>query len=166
MDTPVARPAIDGLHPVQFRPICLCHPTGDARSSFSAPFRPRSQWSGRHCSRRSGISKLERCSLTHSHLPRRRGALNTDQGSRFTSDNFTGTLKRHGLMISMDGKGRCIDNIFVERLWRPQIRGDLPSRLCDSRRGPSPHRRLAQWRGGLIADRLGDEAVDAGDRGI
>ena len=43
---------------------------------------------------------------------------NTDQGSQFTSDDFTGTLKRHGITISMDGKGRCIDNIFVERLWR------------------------------------------------
>src|ERR1700738_1759050 len=43
---------------------------------------------------------------------------NTDQGSQFTSDDFTGTLKRHGVMISMDGKGRCMDNIFVERLWR------------------------------------------------
>src|SRR5437762_8205628 len=43
---------------------------------------------------------------------------NTDQGSQFTSDDFTGTLKRQGIMISMDGKGRCMDNIFVERLWR------------------------------------------------
>ena len=43
---------------------------------------------------------------------------NTDQGSQFTSDDFTGTLKDHGIMISMDGKGRCMDNIFVERLWR------------------------------------------------
>jgi putative transposase len=43
---------------------------------------------------------------------------NTDQGSQFTSDDFTGTLKRHGVMISMDGNGRCMDNIFVERLWR------------------------------------------------
>jgi putative transposase len=43
---------------------------------------------------------------------------NTDQGSQFTSDDFTGTLKSHGIMISMDGKGRCMDNIFVERLWR------------------------------------------------
>src|SRR3974377_751867 len=41
---------------------------------------------------------------------------NTDQGSQFTSDDFTGTLKDHGIMISMDGKGRCMDNIFVE--WR------------------------------------------------
>jgi len=43
---------------------------------------------------------------------------NTDQGSQFTSDDFTGTLKHHGITISMDGKGRCMDNIFVERLWR------------------------------------------------
>ena len=43
---------------------------------------------------------------------------NTDQGSQFTSDDFTGMLKRHGITISMDGKGRCMDNIFVERLWR------------------------------------------------
>jgi len=43
---------------------------------------------------------------------------NTDQGSQFTSDDFTGTLKQHGVTISMDGKGRCMDNIFVERLWR------------------------------------------------
>ena len=39
-------------------------------------------------------------------------------GSQFTSDDFTGTLKRHEIAISMDGKGRCMDNIFVERLWR------------------------------------------------
>jgi putative transposase len=37
---------------------------------------------------------------------------NTDQGSQFTSGDFTGTLKRHEVMISMDGKGRCMDNIF------------------------------------------------------
>ena len=43
---------------------------------------------------------------------------NTDQGSQFASDDFTGTLKRHGVMISMDGKGRYMDNIFIERLWR------------------------------------------------
>ena len=43
---------------------------------------------------------------------------NTDQGSQFTSDDFTGTLERHAITISMDGKGRYMDNIFVERLWR------------------------------------------------
>lgn len=42
---------------------------------------------------------------------------NTDQGCQFTSDDFTGVLKAHGIRISMDGRGRCHDNIFVERLW-------------------------------------------------
>jgi len=42
---------------------------------------------------------------------------NTDQGSQFTSKGFTGTLKEHGVKISMDGRGRCQDNIFIERLW-------------------------------------------------
>ena len=39
-------------------------------------------------------------------------------GSQFTSNDFTGTLERHEVTISMDGKGRYMDNIFVERLWR------------------------------------------------
>ena len=43
---------------------------------------------------------------------------NTDQGSQFTGEAFTGLLKQHGVRISMDGKGRYRDNIFVERLWR------------------------------------------------
>lgn len=43
---------------------------------------------------------------------------NSDQGSQFTSDDFTTVLKESGINISMDGKGRCMDNIFVERLWR------------------------------------------------
>jgi len=43
---------------------------------------------------------------------------NSDQGSQFTSDAFTGVLKREGIAISMDGRGRVFDNIFVERLWR------------------------------------------------
>ena len=43
---------------------------------------------------------------------------NTDQGCQFTSAEFTGVLKAHGVRISMDGKGRCLDNVFVERLWR------------------------------------------------
>ena len=43
---------------------------------------------------------------------------NTDQGCQFTSESFTGVLKAHGIAISMDGRGRALDNIFVERLWR------------------------------------------------
>ena len=43
---------------------------------------------------------------------------NTDQGAQFTSEAFTRVLKRHEVAISMDGKGRWVDNVFVERLWR------------------------------------------------
>ena len=43
---------------------------------------------------------------------------NSDQGSQFTSEKFTGELKTRGITISMDGRGRCFDNIFIERLWR------------------------------------------------
>lgn len=43
---------------------------------------------------------------------------NTDQGCQFTSEAFTGVLKAHCISISMDGRGRALDNIFVERLWR------------------------------------------------
>ena len=43
---------------------------------------------------------------------------NSDQGSQFTSSEFTGILKNAGIRISMDGRGRLYDNIFVERLWR------------------------------------------------
>ena len=43
---------------------------------------------------------------------------NSDQGSQFTSEAFTSVLKREGINISMDGRGRAFDNIFVERLWR------------------------------------------------
>jgi putative transposase len=43
---------------------------------------------------------------------------NSDQGSQFTSHDFTKRLKSDGIKISMDGKGRAFDNIFVERLWR------------------------------------------------
>ena len=43
---------------------------------------------------------------------------NTDQGVQFTSEDFIATLVARGVRISMDGKGRCLDNVFVERLWR------------------------------------------------
>jgi len=43
---------------------------------------------------------------------------NTDQGSQFTSEAFTGLLQQHGIRISMDGKGSYNDNLFIERLWR------------------------------------------------
>jgi len=43
---------------------------------------------------------------------------NTDQGSQFTGNAFTGVLKDHEIKISMDGKGRALDNVMIERLWR------------------------------------------------
>ena len=43
---------------------------------------------------------------------------NTDQGVQFTAQAFTGRLEAAGVAVSMDGKGRCLDNVFVERLWR------------------------------------------------
>ena len=43
---------------------------------------------------------------------------NSDQGSQFTSERFSGELEARKIAISMDGRGRCMDNIFIERLWR------------------------------------------------
>lgn len=45
------------------------------------------------------------------------GIFNTDQGSQFTSDAFTGVLLDKEIAISMDGRGRALDNVFIERLW-------------------------------------------------
>ncbi len=56
---------------------------------------------------------------------------NSDQGSQFTSVKFTGRLISCGVAISMDGRGRALDNVFIERLWRlGEVRGHLPARLC------------------------------------
>lgn len=43
---------------------------------------------------------------------------NTDQGAQFTSREHTDVLKSHGIAISMDGRGRALDNVMIERLWR------------------------------------------------
>ena len=61
-----------------------------------------------------------------------REIFNTDQGSQFTSEEFTGVLKRHGISISVDGKGRWIDNVFVERLWRRAKYEEVYLRAYDS----------------------------------
>jgi len=50
---------------------------------------------------------------------------NTDQGVQFTAASFTGRLETAGVAVSMDGKGRCLDNVFVERLWRTVKYEDL-----------------------------------------
>jgi putative transposase len=48
----------------------------------------------------------------------RPGIFNSDQGSQFTNELFTGELEGRRIAVSMDGRGRCMDNIFIERLWR------------------------------------------------
>jgi putative transposase len=63
----------------------------------------------------------------------------SDQGSQFTSDAFTGVLRGNGITISMDGRGRALDNILVERLWRTvkyedvylKQHGDMPDLLME-----------------------------------
>jgi len=57
---------------------------------------------------------------------------NSDQGCQFTSEGFTGVLKDHDILISMDGQGRCMDNIFIERLWRSVKYEDIYLKAYDS----------------------------------
>lgn len=56
--------------------------------------------------------------LDHALEGARPEIFNTDQGAQFTSNDFTGRLTAAGIRISMDGRGRALDNVFVERLWR------------------------------------------------
>ena len=68
---------------------------------------------------------------------------NTDQGSQFTSLDFTGVLKDAGVAISMDGRGRCLDNIFIERLWRSlKYEAIYPHELTD---GFAAERVIGEW---------------------
>ena len=57
---------------------------------------------------------------------------NTDQGAQYTSEAFTAVLKAHEVKISMDGKGRWVDNVFVERLWRSVKYEDVYLRAYDT----------------------------------
>ena len=60
------------------------------------------------------VSALEEALVKHG----KPGIFNTDQGSQFTSFAFTSVLHEHDIRISMDGRGRWLDNVFIERLWR------------------------------------------------
>lgn len=64
--------------------------------------------------------EVDFCLEALEQIIRRKGCeiFNTDQGSQFTSKKFTGLLQEHEIAISMDGRGRFLDNIFIERLWR------------------------------------------------
>lgn len=68
----------------------------------------------------SATMELEFCLEALTRALRRAQAeiFNSDQGSQFTSERFTGELVKREISISMDGRGRCFDNIFIERLWR------------------------------------------------
>jgi putative transposase len=61
------------------------------------------------------VEALDRALLVGSSKPQ---VFNSDQGVQFTSHEYTARLLAHDIRISMDGKGRALDNIFVERLWR------------------------------------------------
>jgi putative transposase len=68
---------------------------------------------------------------------------NTDQGSQFTSGKFTGMLTAAGIRISMDGRGRWIDNVFIERLWRSLKYEDIYLKgYADGREAKAG---IAQW---------------------
>jgi putative transposase len=104
---------------------------------------------------------------------------NTDQGSQFTSAAFTGTLAKAGIKISMDGRGRWMDNVFIERLWRSLKYEDIYLKgYADGREaragiaswigfynGRRPHQALgnrtpmAEWRAGQIGA-LAEKTVD------
>ena len=68
----------------------------------------------------SNLLDIEFCmkALNKALEKRRPEIFNSDQGSQFTSREFTGRLESEGIRISMDGRGRALDNIFIERLWR------------------------------------------------
>jgi putative transposase len=107
------------------------------------------------------------------------GIFNTDQGSQFTSAAFTGTLVAAGIRISMDGRGRWMDNVFIERLWRSLKYEDVYLKgYADGREARTgiaawvafyntrrPHQALgnrtpmAIWRDG-VTGALNDTAVD------
>src|SRR3954451_8462570 len=68
---------------------------------------------------------------------------NTDQGVQFTAEAFSGCLERAGVAVSMDGRGRAVDNVFVERLWRSVKYEDIYIQGYD--RVPGLHRGLATY---------------------
>jgi putative transposase len=74
---------------------------------------------------------------------------NSDQGCQFTSEDFTAVLLAHQVRISMDGRGRCIDNVFVERLWRSLKYEDVYlqayATLTEARTGIARWLRFYNW---------------------
>ena len=92
---------------------------------------------------------------------------NTDQGSQFTSPRFTGLLQQAGVRISMDGRGRWMDNVFIERLWRSLKYECVYLHAFET--GSEPRAGLSKWIGyynagrphSALAGRTPDEAYGA-----
>jgi putative transposase len=93
------------------------------------------------------ISALERA-LVHAQPE----IFNSDQGTQFTSTAFTERLRARGMQISMDGRGRALDNIFVERLWRTVKYEEVY--LHDYQSGPEAIRRLGRYFSFYSGERL------------
>jgi len=83
---------------------------------------------------------------------------NTDQGSQFTSEEFTGALSGAGVRISMDGKGRWMDNVFIERLWRSLKYECVYLREFES--GFEARREIGRWLDYYNTDRPHSSLVD------
>jgi putative transposase len=86
------------------------------------------------------LRALRRAIATTGRRPR---IFNTDQGSQFTSKEWVGEVESHGIRVSMDGKGRWMDNVFIERLWRSLKYEKL--RLWSYRDLPELERHTADW---------------------
>ena len=137
IDTAVARPEDDGPHPVQLRPICLCHPTGDTRSSFSAPF--HLSLSDRGAALRPPVEdqqSLGDFNYFMLNLPRLHGAHNPSTGSEPCRPRYRGCdcwRWRHGVCSGR----RTPRPALVRRTgaWhRPPIQPDAPGRGNAGRR--------------------------------
>jgi len=93
---------------------------------------------------------------------------NSDQGSQFTSSAFTGVRQQAGVRISMDGRGRWMDNVFIERLWRSLKYECIYLHAFET--GSELRARLSKWIGyynalrphSTLAGRTPDEAYEAG----
>ena len=81
--------------------------------------------------------------LRHALRRGRPEIFNSDPGSQFTSEPFTGELEARGIKVSMDGRGRCLDNIFIERLWRSLKYEEIY--LKDYRVVPEAQAGIRQW---------------------
>ena len=104
--------------------------------------------------RLSNTMDAEVCSAALEEALGRFGApeiFNTDQGSQFTSPRFTDVLKDAGVRISMDGRGRWMDNVFIERLWRSMKYECVYLHAFET--GSELRAGLARWIGYYNADR-------------